>query len=142
MREYLPFLILGGIIGCFTLIFLVAYAMEKNKQASMGFERNMADGEIVRRLLAYAKPYRGKFLLVLTIMLVSIVYDLVSPLLVGAIIELVQVEFCAGTALGYGCGVCRHSGGEHGQHLLAGHDFAEHRPEDSLSDSPGCVHPH
>ncbi len=93
MHEYLPLLILGGIIGAFTLIFLLAYALEKNKKESMGFERNMSDGEIIRRLLAYARPYRGKFALVLVIMAVSIAYDLVSPLLVGRIVEMLQARF-------------------------------------------------
>ena len=87
MREYLPLLILGAIIGTFTVIFLLAYALEKNKKESMGFERNMADREIVRRLMQYAAPYKGSFVLVLIIMLVSIVYDLVSPLLIGHIIK-------------------------------------------------------
>ena len=31
MREFLPILIVGAIIGVFTVIFLVAYALEKNK---------------------------------------------------------------------------------------------------------------
>ena len=57
MREYLPLLIMGAIIGSFTGIFVIAYAMVKNKKEAMGFERNMADAEIIRRLLRYAKPY-------------------------------------------------------------------------------------
>ena len=93
MREILPILILGAIIGTFTVVFLVAFALEKNKKESMGFERHMADGEIIRRLLVYAKPYRGRFVLVLLIMLVSIVYDLVSPLIIGHIVATVQEEF-------------------------------------------------
>ncbi|MBQ3534910.1 MAG: ABC transporter ATP-binding protein [Clostridia bacterium] len=59
----------------------------------MGFERNMADREIVRRLVQYAAPYKGSFVLVLIIMLVSIVYDLVSPLLIGHIVKVVQADF-------------------------------------------------
>ena len=43
MREYLPLLIVGAIIGVFTVIFLAAYAMEKNKKASMGFDRHISD---------------------------------------------------------------------------------------------------
>ena len=93
MREYLPLLILGAIIGTFTVVFLLAYALEKNKKESMGFERNMADREIVRRLMQYAAPYKGSFVLVLIIMLVSIVYDLVSPLLIGHIVKVVQADF-------------------------------------------------
>ena len=93
MNEYLPILILGAIIGVFTLIFLVVYALEKNKKESMGFDRHMSDMEIVRRLLRYAKPYIKNFVFVFFIMLASIVYDLVSPLLVGHIIETVQTDF-------------------------------------------------
>ena len=43
MREYLPLLIVGAIIGTFTLIFVIAYALAQNKKETMGFERNMAD---------------------------------------------------------------------------------------------------
>ncbi len=93
MREYLPILILGAIIGIFTILFVVAYALEKNKKETMGFDRHMADGEIVKRLLAYAKPYYKRFILVFFIMLFSIVYDLISPLLIGELVEMVQGEF-------------------------------------------------
>ena len=93
MREILPILILGAIIGTFTVVFLVVFALEKNKKESMGFDRNMADSEIIRRLLAYARPYLPRFVLIFFIMLFSIVYDLVSPLLVGHIIETVQGAF-------------------------------------------------
>ena len=93
MGEYLPLLIMGGIIGAFTLIFVIAYAMVKNKKEAMGFERHMADSEIIRRLLAYAKPYWKQFALTLAVMLCSVVYDVVSPLLVGRIVGLVQTDF-------------------------------------------------
>jgi len=93
MHEYLPLLIVGAIIGVFTIIFLVAYGLEKNKKESMGFDRHMADAEIVRRLLVYAKPYWKEFVLTLIIMLFSIGYDLLSPLLVGDIQALVKDEF-------------------------------------------------
>ena len=93
MREYLPLLIAGAIIGVFTLVFVAAYALEKNKKETMGFDRNMPDSEIVARLLGYAKPYWKEFVLTLIIMLFSIVYDLVSPLLIGDIQALVKDEF-------------------------------------------------
>ena len=93
MREYFPILILGAIIGVFTVIFLMAYALEKNKKETMGFDRHMEDGEIVKRLLAYAKPYYKRFILVFFIMLFSIVYDLVSPLIVGRLVAMVQGDF-------------------------------------------------
>ena len=93
MREYLPLLIVGGIIGAFTGIFIIAYAMVRNKKEAMGFERNMADSEIIRRLLAYAKPYWKQFLLTLAVMMFSVVYDVLSPLLVGRIVGMVQEDF-------------------------------------------------
>lgn len=92
MREYLPLLIVGATIGVFTLVFVVIYLKEQNKKA-MGYDRNMPDGEIIRRLMGYAKPYWKEFVLTLIIMLISIVYDLVSPLLVGDIQALVKNDF-------------------------------------------------
>ena len=93
MREYLPILIVGGIIGTFTLIFVIAYSMVQNKKEAMGFERHMADSEIVLRLLAYARPYWKQFVLTGLVMLFSVVYDVVSPLLVGRIVGMVQEDF-------------------------------------------------
>ena len=93
MREYLPLLIAGGIIGAFTLAFLIAYAAIKDKKTSLGFERNMDDREIIRRLLGYAKPYWKEFVLVFLIMAFSIVYDIVSPLLIGRLQNLVKADF-------------------------------------------------
>ena len=93
MHEFLPILIVGAIIGVFTVIFLTAYALEKNKKETMGFDRNMADSEIIRRLLAYAKPYWKQFVLTGLVMLFSVVYDVVSPLLVGRLVGMVQEDF-------------------------------------------------
>ena len=93
MREYLPVLIVGAIIGVFTIVFTVVFALEKNKKETMGFDRHMTDSEIIRRLLVYAKPYWKEFALTLIIMLFSIVYDLVSPLLIGDIQALVKEPF-------------------------------------------------
>ncbi len=93
MREFLPILILGAIIGVFTVIFLAVYGLEKNKKETMGFERHMADSEIIRRLLSYAKPYWKQFVLTFLVMLFSIVYDLVSPLLIGELVGMVQADF-------------------------------------------------
>lgn len=91
MREYYPLLIVGAVIGCFSLFFVLAYALMKNKKNAIGFTRTMKDGEILRRLTGYAKPYVGNFLLVLLLMVFSVSYDLISPLLVGRIEELVKI---------------------------------------------------
>ena len=93
MREYLPLLIVGAIIGVFAAIFVVAYALVKNKKEALGFDRNIPDGEILRRLLKYARPYWKSFLAVGLIMLVSIAYDLASPLIIGRIEEMIKGKF-------------------------------------------------
>lgn len=93
MDEYLPLLIVFAIIGVFALIFVLAYAAVQNKKEAMGFDRNMPDGEIVRRLAKYAVPYKKDFLLVLFIMLASIAYDIASPLIVGRIEQTVKDTF-------------------------------------------------
>jgi len=93
MREYLPLLIVCAVIGAFTLAFALAYIALKRRIKEPTKERNMSDGEIIRRLLRYAGPYRKEFVLVFLIMLVSIVYDVVSPLLVGRIQGLIKGSF-------------------------------------------------
>lgn len=93
MNEYLPILIVGTVIGVFTILFTIVYMLEKRKKETKSKERTMTDREIVRRLMVYAKPYRKEFILVLLVMMVAITYDLVSPLLVGDIQRLVKAEF-------------------------------------------------
>ena len=99
MREYLPVLIVAAIISVFATVFVAAYLRIKNKKEALGFDRHMEDGELIRRLLKYAVPYKKQFVLVLGIMLVSIAYDLASPLIVGAIEEMIKDDFQLG-ALG------------------------------------------
>lgn len=92
MYEFLPVLIVGSIIGAFALIFIIAYGALK-KQKEENHDRYMSDGELIRRLLTYAKPYWKEFILVFLIMVISIVYDLVSPLIIGDIEKTVTVDF-------------------------------------------------
>ena len=93
MLEFLPVLIVGSIIGAFAIVFVIAYiAISKEKQNEED-DRHMSDKELVVRLLQYAKPYWKSFVLVLFIMMFSIVYDIVSPLIVGDIQNLVKDEF-------------------------------------------------
>ena len=47
MYEFYPLLILGAIIGAFSLVFILAFAMMKNKKEAIGFDRNIKDKEIV-----------------------------------------------------------------------------------------------
>ena len=101
LYKFYPILILGGIIGLFSVAFIVAYATMKNKKEAIGFDRHMKDSEIFLRLVKYAKPYLPQFLLVGFIMLVSIAYDIVSPLLIGKIEEVLSSGFEMSELLSY-----------------------------------------
>ena len=93
MMSLNPLLLVGGVIGTASVLLLIAYACVKDKKTAMGFERSMADGEILRRLFGYAKPYLRQFVVVGFLVLFSISYDIASPLIVGYIEELVVGDF-------------------------------------------------
>lgn len=93
MRAYYPILLTAALISLFALIFVLAYMFMKDKKAAVGFDRNMKDGEIAKRLLIYAKPYWKSFVLVLAVLLFSVAYDIISPLLIGRAEELVKNDF-------------------------------------------------
>ena len=100
MREFLPLIIVGAIIGTFALLFLIGFlAIRKHKYVS-DLNRHMTDGELVKRLLHYAKPHWKSFVLCLLIMLFSVVYDVISPLIIGQLVELVQGDFTMEQLLG------------------------------------------
>ena len=101
MKEFYPLLILGAIIGAFSLVFILAYALMKNKKEAIGFDRHIKDSEIVKRLLVYAKPHLKSFILVWAIMLVSISYDIISPLLIGRIERVLSGRFEMASLLAY-----------------------------------------
>ncbi len=93
MREFYPLIVLGGVIGIASILFILAYVFMKNKNEAIGFDRKMNDSEIVKRLLRYARPHIGMFAVVLLIMALTIAYDLVSPMLVGQITQMVSDDF-------------------------------------------------
>ena len=93
MMSLNPLLLVGSVIGTVSVLLLIAYACVKDKKTAMGFERSMADGEILRRLFGYAKPYLKQFVVVGFLVLFSISYDIASPLIVGYIEELVVGDF-------------------------------------------------
>ena len=97
MGDINPILLLGALIGVITALLVFAYASVKDKKAAMGFDRTMKDGEILRRLAKYAKPYSRHFILVGVLVIFSIAYDILSPLLVGYIEEIVVGEFALKT---------------------------------------------
>lgn len=89
MAEYLPILIVTGVMLVFAVVFVTAAILMGKDKASKQ-ERFMKDGELIRRLLPYAKPYWKSFLLALVITMVSLTYDLMSPYMIGNIEELVK----------------------------------------------------
>ena len=92
VMEYLPVLIVGAIIGTFALVFIFAYlALRRRKEEGEDNDRHMKDGEIIRRLLGYAKPYWKSFIAVFFVMLFSICYDVLSPLLISHIQDTIKV---------------------------------------------------
>ncbi len=93
MREFYPLLAVGAVIGVVSIVFIVAYLSVKDRKEAMGFDRNMSDGEILKRLLKYAKPYAGQFVFVLFIMLISVAYDIISPLIIGDIEDMIVGGF-------------------------------------------------
>ncbi|MBR5355494.1 MAG: ABC transporter ATP-binding protein [Lachnospiraceae bacterium] len=93
MREYYPLLCVGAVIGVLSTLFIIAFATMKDKKTAIGFERNMKDSEIVKRLLHYAKPYWKSFVLLFFILVLSITYDVVSPLIIGNVEELIKNKF-------------------------------------------------
>lgn len=93
MYEYYPLIVVGAIVGLFSLALLTAYLTVKDKKQTAGLERQIGDREIIGRLLHYARPYLPQFLLVGVVMLFTIAYDVVSPYMVGRIEETVAGEF-------------------------------------------------
>ena len=93
MRNYYPLLVIGAAVCVFAAAFIIAYVLMKDKKESIGFDRNMKDSEIVKRLLGYAKPYKKEFAAVFALMIISIAYEIVSPLLVGRITGIIKDDF-------------------------------------------------
>ena len=94
VMEYLPVIIVAAIIGAFALVFTFAWiALRKHKEEGDDRERNVADSVIIKRLALYAVPHVKSFVGIFFIMLFSIVYDLLSPLLVGDIQDLIKDKF-------------------------------------------------
>ncbi len=93
MKEFYPLIVIGAIIGALSIIFVIAFALMKDKKTAIGFDRNMKDSELVRRLLKYARPHALSFLFVLFLMIFSISYDIIAPLMVGYIEGMIKEDF-------------------------------------------------
>ena len=121
MYEFYPLLITGGVVGGLAIIFTVAYMTIGKQKEAIGFDRNMADSEITKRLLRYAAPFWKQFLLILLVMLLSVAYDIISPMIIGNIEEMIKADFPMSTLL-----------------IMV----ACYRPAHCLEDPRGSVHPH
>lgn len=92
MYEWYPILVVGAIIGLFSTIFIVAFLTIRKDKEGIGFDRHMSDREIIRNLLRYAKPHWKTFAGVLLIMLLSTAYDVLSPIVIGDVEEVLRME--------------------------------------------------
>ena len=93
MYEFYPLLAIGAVLGVLSVVFIIAYLTIRKQKEAIGFDRNMKDSEITRRLLHYAKPYWKNFAAVLCIMMFSVAYDIIAPILMGNIIEVIKGNF-------------------------------------------------
>lgn len=93
MHEYYPLILVGGILGFISTVLIVAFASIKDKKQAIGFDRHMKDGEIIKRLMHYAKPFKWHFALAMFIVLLGIAYDVLSPYLIGRMTALMSGTF-------------------------------------------------
>ena len=87
-----PLIYVGIILLVFTTIFVIAFLLIKDKKEAFGFDRNMKDGDITKRLLRYAKDHIGAFVIVFVIMIFTIAGDIILPLITASIIKTLQQE--------------------------------------------------
>ncbi len=92
MYEFYPLLVVGAIVSLFATAFILAYAFMKDKKEAIGFDRDMKDSVIIKRLLKYAKPYTKNFVIVLILMIFSIAHEIISPLILGELTNTVGGE--------------------------------------------------
>jgi len=94
LRDFLPIVIVVSLIGAFTTAFIIAwFAVKKRKDDGDDRERKISDKELFLRLLKYAKPHWKSFIAVFVIMVFSVIYDVVSPWLMGEVQELIAKDF-------------------------------------------------
>lgn len=93
MYEFFPLIVVGALIGGAALACIIGYLSIRKSKKDIGFDRNMKDSVIAKRLLSYAKGYWKNFVLVLVLMVFSIAYDILAPTVVGNIEEMIKDDF-------------------------------------------------
>lgn len=141
MHNYYPILWVGAIIGVISTLLIVAAFVVKDGEKETGFERNMKDSEIMQRLMDYAKPFYRQFIVVGFLMLFSIAYDIISPLIVGKI-EARRWKIRAECPVSVGSGLCGNPSCLDGVHVFPGRDSAEDGSENYFQYEGGSVRPH
>lgn len=82
-----PLYIIGAVLGTLATSFIVAFALMKDKKQAIGFERNMKDFDILKRLLKYARPYWKNFAFVILLVAFTIAADIALPLILGDVAD-------------------------------------------------------
>lgn len=93
MSKYLPIIIVGAAVGVFSSVLIFLLFVFKDKTVENEYNRKVKDSVLIKWLLRYAKPYWKGFLAAFFLMGLSIVYSVVSPILVADIENLVKSEF-------------------------------------------------
>ncbi len=94
LKDFLPIVIVVSLIGSFTTAFVIAwFAVKKRKDDGDDREHKISDKELFARLLHYVKPHWKSFIVVFFIMLFSVGYDVISPLLMKRVLELLECDF-------------------------------------------------
>jgi ATP-binding cassette subfamily B protein len=101
MYEWYPILIILAVISMFTTVFILAYALMKDKKEAIGYDRNMKDREIIKRLAPYLLRRKKLFILALALVLLSTVYSICAPAILGRAVEIIssQSDFAMSTLL-------------------------------------------
>lgn len=87
-----PLIYVGGILGVFTTIFLIAFICMKDKKEAFGFDRNMKDSDITKRLFSYGKAHYKSFVFVFLVMAFTVAADIILPLITGDIVRILKTD--------------------------------------------------
>ena len=87
-----PLIYVGGILGVFTTIFLIAFICMKDKKEAFGFDRNMKDSDITKRLFSYGKAHYKSFIFVFLVMAFTVAADIILPLITGDIVRILKTD--------------------------------------------------
>ena len=89
--EATPILIVGAILGIISAVFIVAAVIVKDNKDK--FVRSVKDGALLKRLWSYAAGNKWHFIVAGIFMIFSVMYDILSPLIVGRIESVISGKF-------------------------------------------------